>query len=431
MTKTEIQTTNRRQTGVRLNQYMDAATRVLKDYGINFTTTSDEVSTEFPKLLEDITDIDEPKVLAISQAVSLIPQYNNLVRENVGDITVARRYEAINEIFSNLIDDSKMLVNHAEKGGGLVAKLEQHWMRFRRGDINSRYDAVIEVGREVMSDTKTQITKEQTILDGYSQFRLALRGTEQMAYEVLELQKDKLTKAEEKWKKAQKTLEDFVGEDSQKSALELVRDEAAYKHQSEDRKYGTAKKIAENLRVSLNVGEVIMGKLQQSTNLKRDLYETGVIFYTTNEHILTAMSATHTSIAGNYETAKVIAASKDGMNRGLEYLAEIGGKVGEDALRIAHGKTIEAKSLGKLIDAMVDYQVKSSKIIAEARDEATKNADEIKRLTEDGRKRMQDAVLTYKPIKEEIEEDKVNASTVKPSSKNKLTDKVRRKVNKN
>jgi hypothetical protein len=79
---------------------------------------------------------------------------------------------------------------------------------------------------------------------------------------------------------------------------------------------------------------------------------------------------------------------KEGVSRSLEVLADIGGKVQEAALRAGYGPTIRAEAVKKLVDSVVNYQVRSREIIAEMRDQSTKNAVEIRDAVEAGKQRL-------------------------------------------
>src|SRR5690606_3925294 len=72
----------------------------------------------------------------------------------------------------------------------------------------------------------------------------------------------------------------------------------------------------------------------------------------------------------------------------LEVLAEIGGKVQEEALKAGYGPTIRADAVRKLVDSVVNFQTRSVEIIAEMRELATKNSEEIRQAVEDGKKRI-------------------------------------------
>ena len=81
-------------------------------------------------------------------------------------------------------------------------------------------------------------------------------------------------------------------------------------------------------------------------------------------------------------------AMKEGVSQSLEVLADIGGKVQEEAVKAGYGPTIRADAVKKLVDSVVSFQEKSTEIIAEMRDQATRNSAEIRDAVEDGKKRI-------------------------------------------
>ena len=99
------------------------------------------------------------------------------------------------------------------------------------------------------------------------------------------------------------------------------------------------------------------------------------------------LCATLTSEAGLHEATKTTDALKAGMNKSLEVLAEMTGKSGEAAIRTAQGKTIEAQSVRKLVDAIVEFQSSAQKLTEQMRVEATQNANEIEGIVNDGKRR--------------------------------------------
>jgi ribosomal protein S6 len=72
----------------------------------------------------------------------------------------------------------------------------------------------------------------------------------------------------------------------------------------------------------------------------------------------------------------------------LETLAEIGNVVQEEALKAGYGPTVRAEAVKKLVDAVIQYQENSQNIIAEMRQLSTENANEIRDVVEDGKRRM-------------------------------------------
>ena len=138
---------------------------------------------------------------------------------------------------------------------------------------------------------------------------------------------------------------------------------------AEDR-YQICKDLSDNLTIGYNTSEVIMARLVQTTNAKDRVYKQAVSFFGTNETVLTALSASFTGLWGLHESTKTLEAMKEGVSRSLEDLADIGGKVQEAALKAGYGPTIRADAVKKLVDSVVNYQLRSREIIAEMRDVA-------------------------------------------------------------
>ena len=158
--------------------------------------------------------------------------------------------------------------------------------------------------------------------------------------------------------------------------------------QNVEKRYQIAKDLSDNLTVSYNTSEVVMARLLQTTNAKERLYQQAISFFTTNETVLTALTASFTGMFGLAETTATVNAMKDGISESLEVLAEIGGKVQEAAVKAGYGPTIRADSVKKLVESVVSYQTHSREIIEQMRKESTRNAEEIRDAVEDGKQRM-------------------------------------------
>ena len=168
----------------------------------------------------------------------------------------------------------------------------------------------------------------------------------------------------------------------------MKRDEKVRALQNEDKRYQIAKDLSDNLTVSYNTSEVVMARLLQTTTAKERVYAQAVTFFGTNEVVLTALSASFTGMFGLHEGTQTIEAMKEGVSKSLEDLAEIGNKVQEAAVRAGYGPTIRAESVKKLVDAVVTWQVRSHEIIAEMRQLATANANEIRDAVEQGKRQL-------------------------------------------
>ncbi len=131
-----------------------------------------------------------------------------------------------------------------------------------------------------------------------------------------------------------------------------------------------------------------MARLMQSHTAKERVNAQAVSFFGTNETVLTALTASFTGLSGLHESTRTLDTMKEGVSRSLETLAEIGGKVQEDALRAGYGPTVRADAVQRLVDSVVEYQERSREIIAEMRELGTKNAEEIREAVEDGKRRL-------------------------------------------
>jgi hypothetical protein len=278
-----------------------------------------------------------------------------------------------------------------------MERLSNIWQKATRGDIASRFDTIRDTYLQVSKDTKENIDREHAILEAYRDFRGALKQAEVLALEVLKTGEGRLNVAKAATDAAVKAAEAAVAmEPAERARLELARDEALRVLQAEDGKYQIAKDLADNLTVSYNTSEVIMARLVQTTTAKERVYQQSVSFFSTNEAVLTALTASFTGMHGLHESTRALESMKAGVNQSLEVLAEIGGKVQEAALKAGYGPTIQADAVKKLVESVVNYQERSLEIIDEMRTAATQNSDEIRRSVEDAKQRM--AKLTQRAI---------------------------------
>lgn len=262
-------------------------------------------------------------------------------------------------------------------------------MKVTRGDIAARFDKIKDTYLGVTAATQDQIQREQKILDAYQDFRGALKQSEVMSLEVLEKATAKLDAAREGVNAAMKTVEGFDGDDAvERARLEMARDEAVRELQDEEKRYQIAKDLSDNLTISYSTSEVVMARLLQTTNAKERVYSQAVSFFSTNEVVLTALSASFTGMFGLHESTQTVEAMKEGVSRSLEDLAEIGGKVQEAAVKAGYGPTVRADAVKKLVDSVVTWQSRSRELIEEMRVQSTANAAEIRVAVEEGKRKL-------------------------------------------
>ena len=366
---------------------LDKAVNALRDLGL-MPTKPDEAP--IITLINQISDLDEEKAVAIARTLSHTSVFNEVVREQIVAMNVGERYEDITTAFSSIRDDAKNMVTQIDDGKiDTMEKIQNVWMKVTRGDIPSRFSKIKTTYLDVTEDTKDQIDRENKILEAYKDFRGALKESQVMAFQLLKKSEVVLDEAKANLEESVMAIETNTNEDREHIArLEMTRDQRLRDLQDEDKRYQIAKDLAENLSVSYNTTEVIMARLMQSTALKERVYSQSVTFFGTNESVFTALNASFTSMQGLHESTQTLESMKEGVNKSLETLAEVGGKVQEEALKAGYGATLKAESVKKLVDSVVSFQEKSISLIAEMRELSTRNEEEIRQAVEDGKRRM-------------------------------------------
>ncbi len=368
-------------------QYLDKAVSAIRDLGIWPEQSGEQPITG---LLNEITGLDENRVILIGRTLTQASAFNEVVRSQVAAVNVGQRYEEITNGFNSIRDDAKGMVDQLEDGKlDLVERVSNVWMKVSRGDIATRFNKIRSTYLDVSKDTKDQIDREHIILEAYRDFRGALKQAEVMALELLDTATAHLDEKKSALQAAADALTAFTeGTPADRARLEMTRDEKLRDLQNEERRYQIAKDLSDNLTISYSTSEVIMARLMQTTNAKERVYQQSVSFFSTNETVFTALSASFTGLFGLHESTETLNAMKEGMSKSLETLAEIGGKVQEEALKAGYGPTIRADAVKKLVDSVVNFQEKSRVIIDEMRVQATKNSAEIRDAVEDGKKRL-------------------------------------------
>lgn len=368
-------------------QYLDKATNALRDLGLAPAKAED---APINALLEQITDLDQDKIVVIARTLGQASVFNEVVREQTAAMDIGSRYQDIAHGFNSIRDDAKKMVDQISDGKiDLLERVTNAWMKISRGDIADRFDKIKETYLEVSRATKDQIKREAIILEAYRDFRGALKQAEILALEVLKTAEGRLAQAKTRLEAAAGAVSGFSGSDpADRARLELVRDEELRAMQNEDKRYQIAKDLSDNLTISYNTSEVVMARLMQTTNAKERVYAQSVSFFSTNDSVLTALKASFTGMFGLHESTQTLEVMKEGMSKSLETLADMGDKVQEAAVRAGYGPTIRADSVKKLVDSVVNFQEKSIAIVDEMRKLSTQNSAEIRDAVEDGKRRI-------------------------------------------
>src|SRR5690625_2560202 len=96
-------------------QYLDKALGRLRELNL---LPADQVASDAPivSLLNQISDLDEDRIVAITRTLSQASTFNDVVRQQVAQMNVGTRYEQIANQFNSIRDDAKMLVDHLADG---------------------------------------------------------------------------------------------------------------------------------------------------------------------------------------------------------------------------------------------------------------------------------------------------------------------------
>jgi hypothetical protein len=370
-------------------QYLEKAMDGLHDLGL-LPTDGDQQVEPIIALLNQISTLDEGRVAAIARTLNQASLFNDVVRQQVQAMEIGSRYEDITNAFNSIRDDAKSMVDQIEDGKlDTFERMSNVWMKVTRGDIASRFDKIKETYLDVTASTNDQIQREQKILEAYQDYRGALKQSEVLALEVLKTAQARLDQAKSALDASMKLVEaNTSGEPAERARLELARDQKVRDLQQEEKRYQIAKDLSDNLTVSYNTSEVVMARLLQTTNAKERVYAQAVSFFSTNEVVLTALTASFTGMFGLHEGTQTVEAMKEGVSQSLEVLADIGGKVQEEAVKAGYGPTIRADSVKKLVDSVVTWQTRSHEIIEEMRVQSTRNAEEIRDAVEDGKRKL-------------------------------------------
>ncbi len=379
-------------------QYLDKAVGALRDMGVMPAAKGEDAP--IAGLLEQISDLEPDKIVVIAKTLAQSSVFNEVVREQTAAMEIGQRYQDIAQSFNSIRDDAKRMVDQMADGKiDILERATNVWMKIARGDIPARFDKIKHIYLDVTKSTKDQITRENTILEAYRDYRGALKQSEVLALEVLKVAETKLEDAKKELQAASDKVGGFSGtEPAERAKLELERDEHLRVMQDADKRYQISKDLSDNLTIGYNTSEVIMARLTQTTNAKERVYAQAVSFFSTNDSVLTALKASFTGMFGLHESTQTLEVMKEGVSKSLEVLSEVGDKVQEAAVRAGYGPTDRAEAVKQLVDSVVNFQEKSLQIVAEMRDLSTKNSAEIRDAVEDGKRRIAKLVTEGKTL---------------------------------
>ena len=133
-------------------QYLEKAMNGLHDLGLLPKTKTEEAP--IVALLNQISNLDEERVIAISRTLNQASLFNDVVREQVQAMEIGARYEEITEAFNSIRDDAKSMVDQIEDGKlDTFERLGNVWMKVTRGDIAARFGKIKKIYLDVTGST--------------------------------------------------------------------------------------------------------------------------------------------------------------------------------------------------------------------------------------------------------------------------------------
>lgn len=366
--------------------YFDRAMAAVKSMGL---MRQEDTTQPAVRLVTKLASLCEPKAVAIARVLQQSSRFNEIVRDELTSVKLSDRYTDIVRAFDSIRDDAMRLVEQAQDGKiDVRERLQNAWMRVFRGDISDRFDKIRDTFLAVSRDSGDQLERESKILDMYADFRFALKDAEIQAHELLQLQEQALEAAKERLDASQAAVDGAGTEDQADLARRtMARDEALRAAQLEDERYQVAKDLADNLQVAYATSESVMARVRQAHQVKMRVNQRSITFFSTNETVLTALNAAFVTQLGLHESTQTLNAMVDGINKGIETVADVGDQLLKDGLKAGYGGTISMESVRKLVDSVTNFQQTVGTDIQELRENATRDAAEISSYVEQGKRR--------------------------------------------
>ena len=369
-----------------LSHYLSQAKDKMAKVAVNITGS--EQTLPVTSLIEKVSKFSENDAIAVQQVLSLSESFNQAIREQLESINVATRYSDIADNFTSIRTDAERQLAIVESGStGILTKFKLQWMDVRRGSFAKRFSNIRSVFIEVSDDLRKQLDREEIILDGYADFRLALKEGEIAAYRLSSAAKVHHLEAMLKTEKSIAVVNELPAdtEASVRSQLELARDSNIRDLRQLEKQVQITNDLAENLQTSYNLSDVIFARVQQANDVKERIFQRAVIFFATNETVFTGMTSALVALQGVNEGTKTIDAMSASINEGIEVLGKVGNEALKDGIRAGYGVTVKASSVKILLDSVIAFQESTASLIKEAQEHATSNATQIEAMVDGGR----------------------------------------------
>jgi hypothetical protein len=330
-------------------------------------------------LVGELQSVDADRATRLARVFQAEADFNELARDQTTGMVVGDAHTKIARNFDTIIEDTRAIFKHLHDDGkiDMWEKLDiARRTLMHGGSIPSRFKSIRELFLDTTKRCQQQLEHEQTIIEAYNAFRAAYG---EGMVDALELQQTCLTHVAEVKAKSQVVVDAWaaITDPIEKARKTLDKNQAVEEVETADRKYQVATNLVNDMRVGQSAGDAVVEKLKQTHKAKTAVQDRAITFFGTNEHVITALCVALQSEKGLNERTQTLEELQRGTEKAMDVLAEIGTKVDKQAIEKAYGESLSPEAVGRLVDAMVNYQKDVIELTAAARAKADESSKAI------------------------------------------------------
>jgi hypothetical protein len=423
-------------TGFSPAKALNSATGILDRLGIHVVVDSVSDKTTLAQI-EELAPLDPQGAAELSDVVRAISAFNDLASNQVRDMRIGERFETVRQNFQSILTDTERLVKKAEAGkqdNRVVRAIRNRFIKIRRGSVSSRYQEIRNLSEQVFADAGDQVKREATILAAYKEFRVSLRQACGVAEEIFIKATAARDEVGPQALESQNKVDGLVDADPRALVqAELERDQAQEALNQANNRVDIAGNLKTNLRMMLGITETVMTRYAQTNEVKDALLRNSATFYTTTSGVLSVLNATTTQILSLNELSSLTTTMAQQTEKTIASMSNLGGIAMENATKAAFQTGVSSETLKKAIDNTIEFRAKQQAMIDEARLKQEKNYIEIRRVVEDGSRRLSE--VSTKAVRQQALKAVAGAAAIEvpvaiasvPASENTTTTKPARR----
>jgi len=318
--------------------------------------------------------------------------FNAIARDELNKINVGDRFTDIAKMFNSIREDMKLMIDQIEDGKlTLSERLRNSWSQLTRGSIPKRFDKISVLSTEVHVDAEKTIQRTKSIGQAYMEYRGALQEAAIVGEALREAAVQDLKAAQETFNAGSDKVKNLreAGASMQLVTLaDVEKGDLLSELQASEHRVQIAESLVDDLKNSYTVGELVMMRLTQASTSLQSVWMRSVSFFSTNESVLTTLSANMVVLKMTHETTQAHNTMKDGVDQALNDIGIQGNKIQEAALRAAYGPSYKPETVRNLMNSIVTFQENAFQIKKDMRELAQNATKEIEKIGQEGQVRM-------------------------------------------